>query len=125
MTDAMNLVNSKHIPKDFKREFDIHVYFDESTRKEAEELQAKLKTRFKADDLFVGYLLDKPVGPHPIAMFECNFQEPLFQEVVLWLMKERGNLNILVHPLTGDDYKDHTDCAIWLGKSIELNLEKL
>lgn len=125
MNDVYDLVNSKHIPKDFKREFDIHIYFDESTRKEAEALQEKLKKTFKPEYLFVGYLLDKPVGPHPVPMFECNFQEPFFQEIVLWLMKERGGLNILVHPLTGDDYRDHTDCAIWLGKSIELKLEKL
>lgn len=125
MSNVYDLVNSKHIPKDFKREFDIHVYFDESTRKEAESLQQKLKESFKSEDLFVGFLLDKNVGPHPSPMFECNFQEPLFQEIVLWLMRERGNLNILVHPLTGDDYKDHTDCAIWLGKSLDLNLEVL
>ena len=32
--------------------------------------------------------------------------------------------NILVHPLTGDDYFDHTQGVMWLGESVELDLSK-
>jgi DOPA 4,5-dioxygenase len=40
-------------------------------------------------------------------------------------MLNRRGLNILVHPLTGDDYDDHARFALWLGTALPLRLETL
>ena len=50
----------------------------------------------------------KPVGPHPIAMFEVNVLNPIqFGAFLPWLVVNRGPLSVLVHPHTGDNLSDH------------------
>lgn len=123
MEDIYKLVNSKHLPTAFPREFDAHIYYDLESKAKALSLKEKLEKHFKDQEVFIGFLIDAPIGPHPKPMFECNFPLRLFQDVVLFLMRERDGLDILVHPLSDDDYKDHTDLSMWLGKSIDLKLE--
>lgn len=114
-------VNSKLLPEGFPREFYAHIYFQESDLEIATKLRDKMKEHFSDEVFFVGDMIPVPIGPHPYPMFEANFPIGLFQDVTLWLMKERGELSILIHPLSGDDYYDHTQGAMWLGKSVELN----
>jgi aromatic ring-cleaving dioxygenase len=40
-------------------------------------------------------------------------------------MLNREGLSILLHPETGDAYRDHTDHAAWLGAMVPLRLETL
>jgi aromatic ring-cleaving dioxygenase len=40
-------------------------------------------------------------------------------------MLNRGPLDVLVHPETGDDLADHRDHAMWLGDRLPLRLETL
>jgi len=40
-------------------------------------------------------------------------------------MQNRGNLSILLHPLTRWEIIDHTDRAMFLGKSLPLDLSDL
>ena len=40
-------------------------------------------------------------------------------------MLHREELNILVHPETGDDVADHTLRSLWLREKLELNVEVL
>lgn len=117
--------NSTLLPKDFPREFDAHIYFELKDLEEATLLRDKIKEHFKDETFFVGDVFDEPIGPHPMPMFEANFPEELFTPAVLWLMKERGHFNVLVHPLSGDDYLDHTQLAMWLGSPVELDYERL
>ena len=42
-----------------------------------------------------------------------------------WLMLNRGGLDVLVHPETGDAYDDHLANALWLGKPLPLRLDVL
>jgi DOPA 4,5-dioxygenase len=42
-----------------------------------------------------------------------------------WLMLNRGDLAILVHPETGRPKRDHLDHAIWLGEVLEINAGSL
>lgn len=118
------IVNSKQLPKDFPREFDAHIYFSAEEYEEAKNFRDKIKAKFQYENFFVGDLIPKPIGPHPMPMFEANFSKDIFSEVVIWLMYHRKNFNILVHPLTGDDYFDHTQGVMWLGESVELDLSK-
>lgn len=64
----------------------------------------------------------KPVGPHPCWSCQLAFNSDRFAELVAWLSLNRNGLNILLHPLTGDDLQDHTAHAGWLGMSQALNL---
>ena len=118
-------MNSKLLPAGFPREFDAHIYFSADQLELATSLRDKIKSQFKSETFFVGDMITEPIGPHPLPMFEANFPLALFSEVVLWLMKERGNFNVLVHPLSGDDYYDHTQGAMWLGEPVKLDYTRL
>lgn len=122
-------VNSKLLPKDFSREFDAHIYFLETELEAATFLRDQMKIRFNEQIgqqlFFVGDMIPVAIGPHPKPMFEANFTLSLFSDVVLWLMKERGEFSVLVHPLSGDGLYDHTQGAMWLGPSIELIYSRL
>lgn len=66
---------------------------------------------------------EKPVGPHTVAMFEVNIFTPAqFGAFIPWLVINRGPLSALVHPNTGDDERDHTQRATWMGERIALDL---
>jgi aromatic ring-cleaving dioxygenase len=66
---------------------------------------------------------DKPIGPHPIAMFEVNLFTPAqFGAFIPWLVINRGPLSALLHPNTGDDIRDHTQRATWLGQPFPLQI---
>ncbi|KHD89830.1 MAG: DOPA 4,5-dioxygenase [Bdellovibrio sp. ArHS] len=117
-------VNSQLLPQGFPREFDAHIYFSEASLTAAAELRLKAMQEFAGRQVFVGQLIPEPIGPHPLPMFEINFPLALFSEVVLWLMKARGDLSVLVHELTGDDLYDHTQAALWLGKEVPLLYER-
>jgi len=120
------IASQEHLfPPSFQREFDAHVYYTADTRDLARRLRLQATTRFRNHPILVGQLVDKLVGPHPLAMFEINFPKELYQTVVDWLDQARGELSILVHEVTGDDPKDHSSGAIWLGKKLVLDESKL
>jgi len=58
-------------------------------------------------------------------MFEIEFQTEHFSDVLIWLMLNRGAHSVFIHPITGDEYRDHFDHAVWLGKELPLNAERL
>lgn len=117
-------VNSQLLPQGFPREFDAHIYFSEASMPKAQSLRDEAIEHFKGQRVFVGEMIPEPVGPHPIPMFEINFPKELFTDVVLWLMKARGDLSVLVHELTGNDLYDHTQAAMWLGEAIPLDYSR-
>ncbi|MFT6386693.1 MAG: DOPA 4,5-dioxygenase [Cellvibrionaceae bacterium] len=65
------------------------------------------------------------VGPHPCWSCQITFGTNDFDILIPWLHTNRQNLTIFVHTLTGDDVKDHTELAYWLGDVVELNLGRL
>jgi DOPA 4,5-dioxygenase len=104
------------------REYHAHIYYDEGTHSAAAEVRAALAERF---DVAFGRWRDKPVGPHPKAMYQVAFPPEMFAEFVPWLMFNRRGLTILVHPNTGKDVPDHEDHPLWLGEKLDLNIEML
>ena len=68
---------------------------------------------------------DEPRGPHPISQFNVIFEAPEFQNIVPWLMLNREDLRVLVHPLTDSSYDDHSKNALWLGTPVPMRLEVL
>ena len=68
---------------------------------------------------------DRPIGPHPVAMFEVNIFTPeQFGAFVPWLVINRGPLSALIHPNTveTEEERNHTQRAVWLGDRIPLDL---
>eukprot|EP01083_Nonionella_stella_P277911 944950_1 len=104
-----------------KKGFDIHVYFNSNSRNEAVRLRSDLINKFP--DLPVFELIDQPIGPHSLPMFEAQTHSPGdFARCIPWLCLNHGNLSILVHPNTTDIIGDHTNNAIWIGDKIEVNV---
>jgi aromatic ring-cleaving dioxygenase len=102
--------------------FHAHIYYTDKDRPAA----SALRDRFAAGNppvLFVGRMIDRGVGPHPIPQFEVHFLESARREVVAAI--EAANVRALVHPLTDDDLADHTTLAHWIGKPVELDVTTL
>ena len=102
--------------------YHAHVYYSEDDRVAAE----ALRDRFLAAPsqvLFVGRMMDQGVGPHPIAQFEVHFLEGARPDVVAAI--EASGLRALVHPLTDDDFADHTSLAHWIGEPLDLDVSVL
>jgi aromatic ring-cleaving dioxygenase len=116
--------NSKIRPANFPHHFDAHIYFEAHQADDINELRNKILFELKHPDIFVGNIITAPIGPHPYPMLEVNFSKSVFSECLFFLMKERKKLTILVHSISENDYLDHTVGAIWLGKSLELDLSK-
>ena len=102
--------------------YHAHVYYAPGTRAHAELIREAIGARFTVR---LGRWHDRPVGPHPISMYQVAFEAGEFARLVPWLMLNRGSLSVLVHPLTGDDYDDHAHYALWLGTPVPLRLEVL
>lgn len=102
--------------------FHAHIYFDIASRDVAARVREGLGARF---DVQLGRWHDKPIGPHPKAMYQVAFLPNQFSNVVPWLMLNRGGLDILIHPETGDDVRDHTEHSLWLGDKLDLDIEFL
>ncbi|WP_341528388.1 DOPA 4,5-dioxygenase family protein [Nostoc sp. UHCC 0302] len=102
--------------------FHAHIYYDAASRGVAAHVREELGARFEVQ---LGSWHDNPVGPHPKAMYQLAFLPNQFANVVSWLMLNRGGLDVLVHPETGDEVVDHTDHSLWLGEKLDLNIERL
>ena len=72
--------------------------------------------------LDVGNYHEKPIGPHLKWSVQIAFTSEYFEAFIPWLDEHRCDLNILVHGVTGNDLKDHTEYAYWLGKSEPLDI---
>jgi aromatic ring-cleaving dioxygenase len=98
-----------------------HVYFDASSRDAAWVLRGVIATEL-ADQVQIGRFHERPVGPHPMWSYQLAFAASSFAPVVGWLALNHGALDVLVHPNTGDELRDHRDSALWLGHSHPLIL---
>jgi len=107
--------------------FDFHVYYilnNEAEAKFAKELHERIRREFP--ELRIFKFWDRPYGPHPTGMFEVDTFNPHQTGALFsWLAVNRGPCSILIHPNTGDTYKDHTELEIWMGRPWPLNVEKL
>ncbi|KAH7911912.1 DOPA-like domain-containing protein [Hygrophoropsis aurantiaca] len=124
-TDLEEVVNSE------VREWHFHIYFHQ---RNAEEHQAALELRdavlrLRRDGAFVAVPLFRvntdPIGPHPVGSYEIWVPSSSFSAVFSYLCLNRGNLSILVHPLTREQRKDHEVRNAWLGPSFPLDLSTL
>ena len=102
--------------------YHAHVYYDPKTKPAAQRLREAIGARF---NVRLGSWHDRPVGPHPTAMYQVLFGVKELPRLLPFLMLNREGLSILVHPETGNDYVDHADFPLWLGEPLPLLLETL
>jgi aromatic ring-cleaving dioxygenase len=94
-------------------EYHAHIYYDPATtRAAAERLRERVAAEFPQARL--GRWHDALVGPHTQSMYQIAFPGE---------MLNRDGLTILLHPETGNDYRDHTAHAAWFGAVLPLRLE--
>jgi aromatic ring-cleaving dioxygenase len=104
--------------------YHAHIYYDPATTREAAaRLREGLGAAFPQATL--GNWHDEAVGPHTVAMYQVAFDVADFATLVPWLMLNRDELDVLVHPLAGNAYDDHTVYAMWLGEKLPLRLDVL
>jgi aromatic ring-cleaving dioxygenase len=106
---------------DIIESYHAHIYFDGADQRQAAStIREEIARRFA---VWVGDLWDKPIGPHPLPMFEIAFKTNQFAEIVPWLMLNRNGLAVLVHPNTGRPRRDHLNDPLWLGEVLPLIVE--
>lgn len=113
-------MNDETLPR--IRGYHAHVYFDAGTLAQGRALCEEAARRFP---LAMGRVHERPVGPHPDWSCQLAFAPELFGELVPWLMQRRDGLNVLVHPVTGFELRDHRDWPLWLGEVRPLDLSVL
>ena len=104
--------------------YHAHIYYDPSaTRERAADLRERVAANFP--EARIGRWHDELVGPHLRPMYQVAFPSTIFASFLPWLMLNRDGLAVLVHPETGDAYRDHSQHAAWLGEKLPLNLDVL
>jgi DOPA 4,5-dioxygenase len=101
------------------KNFHAHVYFEPEQFEQAKALCEQAHSLF---DVKIGRFHHKPVGPHPMHMCQLTVNTARIGEFIPWLALNRNGLVMFIHPDTGDDLKDHTEHAIWMGKMMTLDL---
>jgi DOPA 4,5-dioxygenase len=99
--------------------YHAHVYFDETSREPAQVLREAIAENFEVE---IGRWHERPVGPHPMWSYQVAFDKSLFEQLVPWLMLNRGDLIVFLHPNTGEALEDHRDRPVWMGEKLELDL---
>jgi len=107
--------------------FDFHIYYMQNVPEEmkyARELHERVRREFP--ELRIYRFWEKPVGPHPVAMFEVNTFNPHQTGAFFsWLTVWRGPCSVLIHPNTDNPYKDHTELMSWMGRPWPLYTDPL
>ena len=102
--------------------FHAHLYYSDDMGMEmAKRLAEQAAELF---DIRVGRFHQRPVGPHPVWSCQLSFAAETFGQIIPWLMLNRQSLDVFVHPLTGNEYVDHTQGVSWLGQSYELDVSQ-
>lgn len=106
--------------------YHAHIYYgdDDAVREKAARLREKAWAKWPGQ-VRMGRFRDTAVGPHPLAMYQIEFDHDLFAEIVPWLMYNRDGLTILLHPDAEDAFRDHAWYPFWMGEKLDLRLDFL
>jgi DOPA 4,5-dioxygenase len=102
--------------------YDIHTYWRNSDERDE---ALKLKQLLIDNNVQTFSLVDIPIGPHPLPMFEAHVSAENLPAIEAQLVASRVNCSILINEKTGDNVYDHTKGARFLGEPLELNIEFL
>lgn len=106
--------------------YHAHIYFDPAN---AEQLAAALALRDEIAARFpraaLGRVHHKNIAFHPKPMYQVAIDRDDFADLIPHLMLHHRDLSVLVHPLLGDTWLEHTAHALWIGPALPLDLERL
>lgn len=98
-------------------QYHAHVYWqNEAERQKSLELRPALTALGAA----LGRIMDQPIGPHPRPSYQVNYSTD--QQTQVEAVLAGSGLDVLLHEDTGDDMRDHTEGARWLGQELRLDL---
>jgi DOPA 4,5-dioxygenase len=100
--------------------FHAHVYYDETTLDKAKSL---IQQASDLNYLEIGRMHERSVGPHPLWSCQLLCLTKDLGRLIPWLMKNRGELTIFIHPVGDNDLDDHSRHAMFLGEPVEINLD--
>jgi aromatic ring-cleaving dioxygenase len=104
--------------------YHVHIYYEDTTEAASIELHDRLVAQFGGQPSrpqFTGV-----AGPHPVSQRQVIFRKEAFTaDLVPWLMFNRQGLNVLIHPLSDDEFEDHTTHAVWFGTPVALRTDTL
>jgi aromatic ring-cleaving dioxygenase len=103
--------------------YHLHVYFHGTSREHALSLRSRIIRTFP--DAVLGRVHETPVAFHPLPMYQVTVLASDLGTMLAEVSAERGPLSILVHPLHGDAWTEHTRDAMWLGPQLELDRDRL
>lgn len=104
--------------------YHVHVYWSSpALREQAMRLRSAFGGRFPHAKL--GRIHDEPVAFHPLPMFQVSLDLLDVGALFAWLPHHREDLSLLVHPLTGDPFKEHLQLATWFGLPLVLDQQRL
>ena len=103
--------------------YHLHVYFETSTKPQAMSLRESIEATLSKAVL--GRIHEEPVAFHPRPMFQVALPVSDLGLLLGVVMAKRGDLSVLLHPVHGDVWEEHTSDAMWLGTPLELDKEKL
>lgn len=108
------------MPRD--KEYHGHIYWATTEQRET---AMWLRPLLNSIDCRLGNVHDRPIGPHPLPMYQIEYSGTNQAVIENFLRQNCRNLTVLLHEVSGDDIRDHTDGARWIGKPLELDLEFL
>ncbi len=101
-----------------------HIYFNSpETRETALRLREQITTGWPS--AMMGRVHDRPVGPHPIPMYQVAFAPELFATLAPFIAVNRQGLTVLLHPDTLRPLDDHTKNPLWMGEILPLDTSML
>ena len=98
--------------------YHAHIYYDSESRNDASLVRDLAITALPIEK--ISGLIDKCVGPHTSPMFNFTFLHEEMEFIREWLQQHRGELSVLIHPLSGNELNAHTERAIWLGEKLAI-----
>jgi aromatic ring-cleaving dioxygenase len=112
------------LPCTLIQDWQAHLYFDADSRDDAWALRELIASEL-AGQMVLGRFHERPVGPHPVWSYQLAIATGQLGQVLGWLALNRGTLDVLIHPNSDDEARDHQASALWLGRPHTLNLAGL
>ena len=100
--------------------FHAHIYWE---NQEQRFIAISLRDNLKELGCPLGQIIEKPIGPHPLPMYQVNYSKKNATEVEEFLSDQ--GLTILLHYDTGNHIEDHTKRVRLIGKKLDLDIDWL
>ena len=98
--------------------YHAHIYWHNDQQKTT---AIQLRTHLASLGCRLGKIMDQPIGPHPLPMYQANYSDENATEVEQFL--SHAGLTVLLHEDTGEHIRDHTIGVRWIGQRLTLDIE--